>query len=138
MARYTKEIQGPYTSIIFAQFDNQELKSKLETWARNRNCRIWWGEPNSPDIIAVGYFVSIIDRDIVGRESYESYLAYTSEANAGDEICDETVCVIVDNIRNIELPNLDIILHYDLRDKRSIPWIIHSVSMAKESIDSST
>ncbi len=63
---------------IFAQFDNQDLQEKLMNWAAENDCTILWGRPSSSDIMAFGRFVEIIDRDVLGQETYEMYLDYLS------------------------------------------------------------
>ncbi|MCK4390615.1 MAG: hypothetical protein KAV83_10325 [Desulfobacterales bacterium] len=132
---------------IFAKFDNQELKAELEKWANDNRCEIYWGS-YEPDIVGIPYFVSIIDRNVLGLEAWELYLAFQKNdftlTVLGEEIevksddqeegepNDNSVCIIVDGIRNIELPNNEIILCIDLKGEHSIPWIIKSVDFAKK------
>ena len=64
----------PWSETIFAQFENQNLKNQLEKCAKDIKCEIIWGETNSSDITGEPFFVSVIDRNIVGKEAWEEYL----------------------------------------------------------------
>ena len=121
---------------IFAWFKNQKLKLELQNWANENSCNISWGM-SPPDIIAVPFFVSIIDRNLLGLEGWESYLEFIRRVNDNKpmvseseliDIKDDSVCIIVDDIRDMELPKLDTVLYFDLNEKESIPTIIKTVA----------
>jgi hypothetical protein len=113
------------STTIFAQFDNQELKIQLEKCATEMHCKIFWGETSSPDIVAVPYFISIIDRNIVGIEAWKIYLEYKKEVK------DDTPCIIIDNTKSLKPPAKSNVHHYSIDDKNSIPQIISTVKEVK-------
>jgi len=157
---------------IFAQFDNQFLKKELTNWAAENDCVIVWGKPLSPDIVAVGGFVEIIDRHLLGKEMYELYLKYlrgedipleiegiwkvaddgkhieiteeqlAKEANE-DIGCEEMtgvkwnddVCIIIDNIKDLEVPQNKIVLYFDPSDERTVNFVLGAVQVAKKAKD---
>jgi len=132
-------VGSDWENTVFAQFDNPELKSELQMWANEHSCDISWGNDPS-DIIAVPFFVSIIDRKLLGSEGWESYLEFIDKVNDGQSIIsdadkidlkDDSVCIIIDDIRDMELPNLDTVLYFDLNDKESIPSVIKTIDTEK-------
>jgi len=89
---------------IFAQFENDELKKELEKCAIKKRCDIYWGKPDSSDIIAIPHFISILDRNITGKEAWKNYLKYLEETG------DNTPCIIIDNRNDLGLPkNIDFV-----------------------------
>lgn len=117
---------------VFAIFDNKKLKSELERWCIKNNCEICWGAPQSPDIIAIPYFVSVIDRDVLGAEEWEMYLGFWNYDEYVAEYQITEVCIIVDDKRDVELPRYNQVICFDLRYDESIRWIINAVDMAKK------
>jgi len=123
-------------------FDNVPLKNSLESWAKDNGYRLVWGHPNSPDITAFPCIVIIVDRTYLGMDAYESYLEYTKEVNGpfnlselsedeskDDKLIealtskDDTVCIIIDNLRNIEHPMLDNVFQINLKQNKAFKWI---------------
>lgn len=125
------KFDGAYSldKTIFVQFENEDLKVQLEKCARDINCEVYWGEASSPDIIAIPYFISIIDRNIVGTEMWKYYLEYEKEVK------DDEPCIIIDKIKDLELPVKKNIFQYDIKDKNTIPQIISAVKEAKKDLD---
>jgi hypothetical protein len=123
------------TQTIFTVFENQELKTELECWAGDHGCQITVGE-SIPDIIALPYFVSLIDRTLLDTEAWNLYLEYRAvEDTDQDYVHLFKACIIVDGIRNMKLPDYDPVFCFDLRDKHSIQLIIKSVELAKNIVD---
>ena len=116
---------------VFAVFDNKKLKSELERWIIENNCELCWGDPRTPDIIAIPYFVSVIDRNVLGEEAWKMYLGYYDNDEDDLEYWQTETCIIVDDKRDMELPRYDQVLCFDLRYEESIRWIINAVDMAK-------
>lgn len=112
---------------IFCQFDNSELKSKIEECAKKMDCDIFFGEPSSPDLIAIPYFISIVDRSLVGDECWNEYLRYCKETD------DDTPCLIVDNNKDLPVPKIKnkIVSHFDLTDRSKIEKIIEIIKYAR-------
>jgi hypothetical protein len=69
-----KNMRLPKT--ILAIVDNQLLRKTLVDWASNNSCHIHFGDPNGSDIYAVGAFVTIVDRTLLGQEVYDYYLQW--------------------------------------------------------------
>ena len=117
---------------VFAVFNNKKLKSELEKWVIENDCELCWGVPRTPDIIAIPYFVSVIDRNVLGEESWEMYLRYHDNDEDDPEYWQTEVCIIVDDRKDMELPGYDQVLCFDLRYEESIRWVINAVDMAKK------
>ena len=112
-----------FESTILAIFNNEQLKTELEKWASANNVKIFWGDPSSPDIIAVPCFALIVDRNILDEESYASYLELGKEAN---------VFIAFDNNNILELPKSKIVLRVKPKSKNAIKWIIENIINAKK------
>jgi len=125
---------GIWDKKVFAVFDNKKLKSELERWVIENNCELCWGVPRTPDIIAIPYFVSVIDRNVLGEEAWEMYLSYHNNDEDDPEYWQTEVCIIVDDKWDMELPRYDQILCFDLRYEESIRWVINAVYMAKKMV----
>jgi len=119
---------------VFAVFDNKKLKSELEKWVIENNCELCWGVPRTPDIIAIPYFVSVIDRNVLGDEAWEMYLGFKDPDDYEVEYWQTEACIIVDDKRDMELPRYDQVLCFDLRYEGSIRWVINAVDMAKKMV----
>ena len=117
---------------VFAVFDNKKLKSELEKWVIENDCKFCWGVPRTPDIIAIPYFVSVIDRNVLGEEAWEMYLENWDNDEDNPEYWQTEACIIVDDRRDMELPGYDQVLCFDLRYEESIRWVINAVDMAKK------
>ena len=64
---------------IFCQFDKLkllELSKELEKLAEEIGCKIFYGEPYSPDIIAIPSFIKIIDRNDFSEKECQDYSAF--------------------------------------------------------------
>ena len=125
-----------HISTKFTVFDNQKLKAALEKWAREHGCQIAIGE-KIPDIVALPYFISIIDRSVLSKEAWDLYLE-VREINNTDQSYASLfkACIIVDGIRDkMALPEYDPVFCFDLRHKHSIPLMKKSIEIVKEIVD---
>ena len=77
---------------IFCQFGNSKLASSVGWLAKDLSCSIYWGEPFSPDIIAIPNFIMIVDRRTLGRERWAGYLGFR------EELQDSAPCILVDDL----------------------------------------
>ncbi len=102
------KITSVWNNTIFAQFENPKLEKELRKWASTHQLKIVWGNPEHPDLIACPCFALIIDRNlIVENQIYSQYLSYINEVNSDgelNEIRDTSICIIIDNIKDLELP----------------------------------
>lgn len=110
---------------IFCQFDNSPLKVEIEKLAGELGCRVYHGEPGSFDIIGVPYFVSIVDRRVVGRQAWKTYLEYCRVTG------DQTPCLIIDGREGMQFPSLGNSILFDPRDKRTAKYIKNLIAAAK-------
>lgn len=128
-----KDTAKPITSLtgyrldktIFCQFDNPVLKGEIEKLARDLGCQVVHGEPGSFDIIGVPYFVSIVDRRVVGRLAWATFLDYRRETG------DQTPCLIIDGREGLKFPALKNSILFDPRDKKTAKYIRHLIAAAK-------
>ena len=59
------------------------------------NCTVRQGEPFTPDILATPYFISIVDRNLIGEECWNLFLRFCLETK------DDTSLIIVDELPRI-------------------------------------
>jgi len=121
---------------IFAQFENSGLENELMKWASKHRLNVVWGNPKHPDLIACPNFALVIDRNlIIENQIYSQYLSYIDEGNSNGELKelrDTSICIIVDNIKGLELPSLDMVLQIDLNQKNAVQWIFHNLELASK------
>lgn len=91
-----------WTNTIFRQVGDPDLVAALDTYALDAHCFVYDGAESSADIIAMPYFAAVIDRRLVGKGTWESYLAYR------EEIHDMSLCIVVDSRGEWPLPDLDL------------------------------
>jgi hypothetical protein len=133
LGAYRKSSGKPITTLqgyrldktIFCQFDNPNLKREIEKLAKDLGCRVYHGEPGSFDIIGVPYFVSIVERRLVGKQAWETYLEYCR--NTGDK----TPCLIIDGQEGLKFPSLRNSIPFDPRDKKTAKYIKNLIVAAK-------
>ena len=121
---------------IFAQFENPKLKNELIEWANEHQINIVWGNPKQPDLIACPCFALVIDRNLIIENGiYSQYLEYIDEVNMDGELKelrDTSICIIIDNIKDLELPLLDVVLQVDINQNRAIKFILHNLELASK------
>jgi hypothetical protein len=81
-----------WKTTIFCQVEDSHLMSEIGLTAHRLGCDIWHGEPVSSDLIAVPYFVAIVDRRVVDMDIWHDFLEYRRESG------DRTPCILVDTI----------------------------------------
>ena len=130
------EISSVWTETIFAQFENPRLKNKLMKWASKHRLNVVWGNPKHPDLIAYPSFALVIDRNlIIENQIYSQYLSHIDEGNSDGELKelrDTSICIIIDNIKDLALPSLDMVLQVDLNQKNAVKWILHNLELASK------
>ena len=73
---------------------NISLAIEINDFCKENNKKIFFPEPDSPDIIAIPFFVLLVDRHFIGKSAWEDYCEYS---NDGD---DDTPVIIIDpNVR---------------------------------------
>lgn len=121
----TPHIEIPRDRRIFCQVENQQLETEIEKCAQDIGCEVLYGEPFSPDLLALGGFIHILDRNLVGRLWWYQYISICSE----DE-WDEP-CLIVDNIKDMDIPKSNYVKQFDLNDPSSISSILYIIKEAR-------
>ena len=121
---------------IFAQFENLKLKNVLIEWAKKHRLNIVWGNPEHPDMIACPSFALVIDRNlIIENQIYSQYLEYIDEVNLDGELKelrDTSICIIIDNIKDLELPLLDVVLQVDINQNHAMKIFLHNLEIASK------
>ncbi len=125
-----------WSQTIFTVFDNQKLKAALEKWAGEHGCQITIGE-KIPDIVALPYFISIIDGSVLSKEAWDLYLEYRKVDDTDQSYAPLfKACIILDSIRNkMALQEYDPVFCFDLRDKHSVQLVIKTIEIAKKIVD---
>jgi hypothetical protein len=122
-----------HNQTVLALFDHEKLKAELEKWAIKNDSNISWGDPRSPDVIAIPSFALIIDRRFMDSRSWDLYLEFSNDYDGdGVEYWQTKPCIIIDDIRDMELPRFNQVMLFDIGFDESIQWIIRAVAMAKE------
>ena len=87
-------------------------------------------------MIACPSFAQVIDRNlIIENQIYSQYLGHVDEVNSDgelNEMRDTSVCIIIDNIKDLELPSLDMVLQIDINQYNAIKWILHNLGLASK------
>lgn len=67
---------------------NISLAIEINDFCKENNKKIFFPEPDSPDIIAIPFFVMIVDRHFIGKSAWEDYCDYSND--------DDTPVIIID------------------------------------------
>lgn len=124
-------IKEPYKAFtpktIFCQLKDQKLEAAITKLAEEINCEIIDGSPFSTDMLALsGFFVNIIDRNLIDREMWQEYIQWYDEFRR-----DET-CIIVDNILDMPMPVSRYMPVFDLNNPYAVPAIITTIKSLKD------
>jgi len=119
----------PWRRTIFCQFEHEQLKEAIERCARETDCRVFHGESGSPDIFAIGSFISIVDRNVVGHDLWQEYV------ECFDPVMDDTPCFIIDDLMHLPLPRRNYVYQFDMTDKRSIMTIVKMIRQMRREMD---
>ncbi len=121
---------------IFAQFENLELKDELSKWASKHRFDVVWGNPEHPDLVACPCFAVVIDRNlIIKNQIYSLYLDCVNDdpdSELSKVMRTFSICILVDDIKDLELPLLDVVLQVDLNQKNAIKFILHNLEFASK------
>lgn len=123
---------------ILCLFQNSSLRKDLLQWAETKQLCLLWADPDSPDLIGIGYFALILDRTMITKKRYVQFLEFLKEVQnntiaMGDEmngIRDESICILLDPLKDLEFPLLDIVLQVNVRQPNAVPWIINNLEIA--------
>ena len=130
------EISSVWTETIFAQFENSGLKNELMKWASKHRLNVVWGNPTHPDLIAYPSFALVIDRNlIIENQIYSQYLSHIDEGNSDGELKelrDTSICIIIDNIKDLKLPLLDVVLQVDINQDHAMKTFLHNLELASK------
>ena len=75
-------------TLVFAS-DNINLAIEVNDFCRENDKKIFFPEPGSPDIVAVPFFVMIVDRNYIRKSAWEDYCDYSND--------DDTPVIIIDS-----------------------------------------
>ena len=112
-----------WRNTIFCQFDKLKLarlSNELEKLAKGIGCKIFYGEPSSPDIIAVPHFIEIVDRNNLGKDGWKDYLIFCKET------ADDIPCLIIDSRDDLKLPKSKYVERFNPADISKITRIIQN------------
>ncbi len=68
-----------WLNTIFIQLDDHDLIRKITDIAQELNCDLEIGREDFPDLMAVPFFIGIVDRRVVGATMWEEVLGFRSE-----------------------------------------------------------
>lgn len=83
---------------IIAVTDNEKIIAGLEAVARKEGAQLCLVRPETPDIIVFSGNVRVVDREYLGKESWDMFCEYLSMVNTGEEypIIDENGEVLIE------------------------------------------
>jgi hypothetical protein len=106
---------------IFCQIEHMSLESEIEECAQQIGCEILYGAPFSPDLLALGGFIYILDRNFVGKFWWNEFVL----------LCDEykwkEPCILVDTIKDLKTPKTNLVRQIDITDALSTENILHVI-----------
>lgn len=122
---------------IFAQFESERLRECLKACAATLGRQIVWGRADYPDLLAVPAFAVVIDRSVVGSETYDHYLQMIEEFNspAKQRMGDEDVrvhqtCIIVDDLAGLGIPRFSTVLQLDELRPDLEDWLLRALALS--------
>lgn len=83
------------------------------------------GADGDPDIFAYGGFVQILDRNSVGVEMWRDYAAAYKDAG------DITPCFIIDDRKDLPLPDWKFVKQIDMCDPSAVTTIVGTIRQMK-------
>jgi hypothetical protein len=86
-------IKTPYPfpkkgTLAFAS-NNINLAIEINDFCKENDKKMFFPEPGSPDIIAIPFFVMVVDRNFIGKSAWEDYCDYSND--------DDTPVIIIDS-----------------------------------------
>ena len=115
-----------WRNTIFCESENDQLKTALDRCAKDLGCRIWYNDDTAPDILAVGSFIHIVDRRLLGAETWRYYV------NCCDGCYEDIPCILIDDMSKLPLPKTKFVLQLDLAHRDSIDRIIRIIHEMKD------
>jgi len=117
--------QVPKERRIYYLADNIELYMQIYRSALSIGCEIFSLNPYSADGISLNGFIYIIDRNFVGKEWWDHHV----------RCCDKygwrEPCLLIDNIKNMDVLQSTYVEQFDLNDPSSINSIIYIIKEAR-------
>ncbi len=114
---------------IFCQFDHERLRLAIEQLAGDIDCTAFYGEPGSIDICAIGSFVKIVDRNIVGRSIWKDY--FEGIDSAGGDV----PCIIIDRLSDLPLSKSQYVCQMDMNSPETIRKIVQTIKQMRKTLD---
>jgi len=109
---------------IFNQCGNPEMLAALSWEAQRLGCDIYHGQPFSPDIFAVPYFVAIINRKTLEAGRWADFLDFRKEVG------DTTPLIIVDEFGDTSGWKID--ENMEIRDPKNPEDVRYIINRIKE------
>lgn len=75
-------------TLVFAS-DSINLAIEVNNFCKENNKKIFFPEPGSPDIVAMPFFVMVVDRNYIGKSAWKDYCDYSKD--------DDTPVIIIDS-----------------------------------------
>ena len=130
------KITPMWDKTIFVQVGVPRLEKEIRKWANTHQLNVVVGNPEDPDLIACPSFAVVLDRNlIIENEMYSLYLDSVnddSESELSKVMRTFSICILVDDIKDLELPMLDVILQVNLNQKNAIKFILKNLELASK------
>ena len=117
--------QVPKGRRIYYLADNMELYMKIYRCASEIDCEIFSLRPYSADMMSLNGFIYIIDRNLVGKEWWDHYVRCCNKHNLLEP------CLIIDDMKDMEMPQSNYVEQFDLNDPSSISSILYIIKEAR-------
>jgi hypothetical protein len=77
------KIKSPYPfikkGILAFASDNINLAIEVNDFCKENDKKMFFPEPGSPDILAIPFFVMVVDRNFIGKSAWEDYCSYSKD-----------------------------------------------------------
>ncbi len=130
------------TTVAIA-FSQSSLLQRIQNWVKKRNVDMFELRPDTPDVLAVPHFVSIVDRTVLGLEMYDTYLRCMHEVKSSIEdiapkvnieevpdFSETTPFIIVDSRRDLPYAENDFVAQINADEEDGIDWILNILETA--------
>lgn len=114
---------------IFCQSDHEQLNHAIERCAGEIKCTTIHGEPGSIDICAIGSFVKIVDRNIIGRSIWKEYVEGIDSAGG------DVPCIIIDRLSDLPLSKSQYVCQMDMNSPETIRKIVQTIKQMRKTLD---
>ncbi len=69
-------ISASIEDTVFFISPNNQLVNRVRDFCASKNMKLWIGDPDSPDVIAIPYRIGIVDKAYMGQKSWADWIEF--------------------------------------------------------------